>query len=81
MRNLLALLGFALVTFLALGWYLDWYRITPKASATAGHQGVEFDINKKKIGDDVSRGIKAGEDEIQKLTNKDGKPVPASAAR
>jgi hypothetical protein len=81
MRNLLALLGFALVTFLALGWYLDWYRITPKASATAGHQGVEIDINRKKIGEDVSRGIKVGEDKVHQLIDKDGKPVPASAPR
>jgi hypothetical protein len=81
MRNLLALLGFALVTFLIVGWYLDWYHITPKASATPGHVGWEADINKKKIGDDVNRGIKAGEDEVRKLTDKDGKPAPASTPR
>jgi hypothetical protein len=76
MRNLLALLGFALVTFLIVGWYLDWYHVAPKPSPTPGHQTWEADINKKKISDDVNKGIKAGEDEIHKLTDKDGKPVP-----
>ncbi|HEX4589422.1 MAG TPA: hypothetical protein VH120_05810 [Gemmataceae bacterium] len=78
MRNLLALLGFALVTFLIVGWYLDWYHVSPKASATSGHQGVEIDINRKKIGDDVNRGIKAGEEKVHELIDKDGKPVAAS---
>jgi hypothetical protein len=76
MRNLLALLGFALVTFLIVGWYLDWYHVTPRQTTAPGHQGLEIDVNRKKIGDDVNKGIKAGEDEIHKLTDKDGKPAP-----
>lgn len=79
MRNLLALLGFALVTFLVLGWYLDWYHVAPKASATSGQQGEEIIINKKKIADDVSRGIKAGEEKLQGV--KDGKPASTGVAR
>jgi hypothetical protein len=75
MRNLLALLGFALVTFLVVGWYLEWYHITPKTTATAGHRSVEIDINSKKIGDDVHKGVAAGEEKIQHLLDKDGKPI------
>ncbi len=75
MRNLLALVGFALVTFLAVGYYLDWYHITPKATATPGQQGEEIIINKKKISDDVNRGIKVGEEKVHELMDKNGKPL------
>jgi hypothetical protein len=80
MRNLLALLGFALVTFLAVGWYLDWYHITPKAGATPGHRSVQIDINAKKIGDDVHKGVTAGEEKVHELLDKDGKPIAKSAS-
>ena len=80
MRNLLALLGFALVTFLVVGWYLDWYHVTPKAGATPGHRSVEIDINSKKIGEDVHKGVQAGSEKIHDLFDKDGKPVAQPAA-
>jgi hypothetical protein len=73
MRNLLALIGFALVAFLAVGWYLDWYHVTPTAAATPGHRGVEIDINSKKIGEDVHKGVDAVEKKGQQLLDKDGK--------
>jgi hypothetical protein len=79
MRNLLALLGFALVTFLAVGWYLDWYHVTPKAGATPGHRSVEIDINSKKISQDVNRGVEAGQEKVHELLDKDGKPMAKSA--
>ncbi|HEY1375923.1 MAG TPA: hypothetical protein VGF55_03980 [Gemmataceae bacterium] len=79
MRNLLALLGAALVTFLAIGWYLDWYHITPRAGATPGHRSVEIDINSKKIGEDVHKGVEAVEQKGHQLLDKDGKPVAATA--
>jgi hypothetical protein len=73
MRNLLALLGFALVTFLVVGYYLDWYHVTPRASATNGHRTVEIDINSKKIGDDVHKGVEAVEKKGQDLLDKNDK--------
>jgi hypothetical protein len=81
MRNLLALLGFLVVTFLIVGYYLDWYHVTPKSANSTGHQAVEFDVNKKKIGDDINRGIKAGEEEFHKLTEKNDKSAGISAPR
>jgi hypothetical protein len=75
MRNLLALVAFALVTFLSVGWYLDWYHITPKDSATAGHRSIEADINAKKIGADVHKGVTAVEQKVQRFLDKDGKPI------
>src|SRR4051794_37032495 len=79
MRNLLAILGAALVAFLAVGWYLDWYHITPKAGATPGHRSVEIDINSRKIGADVHRSVEAGSEKVHELLDKDGKPVAATA--
>jgi len=73
MRNLLALLGFALVTFLGVGYYLDWYHITPKSAAAPGHQGVEIDIDRKKIGEDVHKGVEAVEKKGQNLLDKNDK--------
>jgi hypothetical protein len=73
MRNLLALLGFALVAFLGVGYYLDWYHVAPKASETTGHRTVEIDINSKKIGDDVHKGVEAVEKKGQDLLDKNDK--------
>ena len=80
MRNLLALIGFALVAFLVAGWYLDWYHITPKATATPGQQGEEIIINKKKIRDDVDRGIKVGGEKLHGLMDQNGQPVTTAPA-
>jgi hypothetical protein len=74
MRNLLALLGFALVTFLVVGWYLDWYHITPKTTAP-GQRSYQLDINSKKIGEDVHKGVEAVEKKGHELLDKDGKPT------
>jgi hypothetical protein len=80
MRNLLALLGAALVAFLGLGWYLDWYHVTPKTSPTAGHRSLEIDVNAKKIGEDVERGVKTGSEKLHGLIDGDKKPAPPAAA-
>ena len=55
MRNLLALLGAALVTFAIAGWWLDWYRVKTKPDA-AGHREVNIDINGPKIKEDLHKG-------------------------
>jgi hypothetical protein len=78
MRNLLALFGATLVVFLGLGWYLDWYRITPKPAA-AGHRGLEIDINSKKIGADVQQGVQAGSERLHDLFDGDKKPTTPAA--
>ena len=55
MRNILALLGFALLTFAAAGWYLDWYKVQ-STTTPDGHRHIDIDIHSKKIGDDLHRG-------------------------
>jgi hypothetical protein len=54
MRNLLAFLAALILTFLGLGYYLDWYRLGTKP-ASAGHREVTIDINTVKIGKDLEK--------------------------
>ena len=71
MRNLLALLGAGTLTFVGLGWYLDWYRVE-RQPAPAGHQRLQLDINPEKISQDVQAGIERGSDFIDSIRNKPG---------
>jgi hypothetical protein len=66
MRNLLAFLAAAGLTFAGLGWYLDWYKI--RSSPTpAGRQSINIDINSHKIGEDIHQGVRIGEDKLRGL--------------
>lgn len=55
MRNTLALIGAAVVTFGGLGWYLNWFKLetTP---APQGHRSLNIDIDTAKITEDLHRG-------------------------
>jgi hypothetical protein len=55
MRNLFALLGAALLTFVVVGWYLDWYKVKTEPDAS-GHREVNIDINGPKIKEDLHKG-------------------------
>lgn len=55
MRNLLALGGAALVIFLGLGWYLDWYRLK-SSTGDDGKQHISIDVNANKVTEDVGKG-------------------------
>jgi hypothetical protein len=68
MRNLLALLGAAILTILVVGWYLGWYNISSTPSNTSGHSKLEVDINSDKIGQDVKKGEQNVQDFIEKKT-------------
>jgi hypothetical protein len=55
MRNLLALLGAAVVTFAVVGWFLGWYSV----KATPGKDGqthVHIGLNTDKIKTDIDKG-------------------------
>jgi hypothetical protein len=75
MRNLLAFVAAALLTFVGLGWYLDWYKVTSGA-ASGGHRQVNIDINTDKIGEDFEKGGK----EVRKLLDRSGKNEDAGPA-
>lgn len=78
MRNLLALLAFAVLVFAGVGWWLDWYQIQSQ-TGLAGHQSLNIDINRSKISSDVRKGIEKLEEKKQTLQDHAqdaaGKPV------
>ena len=74
MRNLLAFIGGGVITFLGLGWYLDWYRIA-KQPAPAGYQRWQVDIDPKKIGDDAHKAIDRGSEIVDHLRDKQQDPA------
>lgn len=76
MRNLLALLGAALVTFAAVGWYLNWYSISNEPS-NQGRHSVHIDIDKDKIGKDLHKGGEKLHDALEKARSEDGKKKDA----
>ena len=55
MRNLLAFVAAAALTFAGVGWYLGWYQVQD-ISAAPGHKAVHIDIDGAKIGEDLHRG-------------------------
>lgn len=63
MRNLLALLGLALVVVGGLGWYLGWYKVKSEPTTSPGHHNVSIDIDTTKIGKDLHQ----GEEKLQKM--------------
>ncbi len=85
MRNLLAFLAAALLTFAGVGWYLDWYRIK-STPAPSGHHQLNIDVNRSKILEDVHKGVQKGEEKLHDLfdenqpadQSKPAKPAPPS---
>jgi hypothetical protein len=77
MRNLLAFVGGAVLTFAGVGWYLDWYKIKSDP-ALSGHQNVNIDLNRAKIIQDVNKGIHKSEEKLQGVLDKDSTPPDAS---
>jgi hypothetical protein len=78
MRNLLAFFAAAAITFVGLGWYLDWYQVRSQPGP-AGHHNVNIDFNKVKIAEDVHKGVQKGEEKLQKVLEKDATPSKDSA--
>ena len=56
MRNLLALIGLAVVLFFGLGWYLDWYSFAIQ-SREDGKKRIELDVDTNKIMTDTKSGV------------------------
>jgi hypothetical protein len=76
MRNLLAFLAAAVLTFLGLGWYLGWYTFHT-VPAGAGHHGYTIDIDAKKTENDVQQGVQKAAGEVKDLWKKAQTEQPA----
>jgi hypothetical protein len=80
MRNLLALLGLAVVLFLGVGYYRGWYDFQKTQTPTGS--SIHFDVHTKKIGEDVKRGGSAVGEKINDLMeNKPGEKSPPPPPR
>ena len=55
MKNLLAFLAAAVLVFLGVGWYLDWFHVFG-APSPSGHKAFSVDVNADKIESDVQKG-------------------------
>jgi hypothetical protein len=73
MRNLLALLGATVVTVVAVGWYLDWFRVRPAASGD-GHKNYNLQLNTTKIEEDIHKGTSKALDAIEKKVHEHQAP-------
>lgn len=71
MKNILALIGAAVVVVGGLGWYLGWYRLATEPS-NDGHRKIQIDVNTAKIRGDVQKGT----EKLQGALAKDGKAAP-----
>ena len=77
MRNLLALIGLAVVTVAGLGWYLGWYRLQTETTSP-GHRQIKIDVNTDKIAADVHKGEKKLHDALESETAPSAAPVAPS---
>jgi hypothetical protein len=55
MKNLLALVGLAVVGFGTAGWYLGWYNVATQKDAQ-GHTHVELEVDSSKVQHDLQQG-------------------------
>lgn len=53
MRNLLALIGLAVVGFGGVGWYMGWYKLSV-ARTTDGNLQINTTVDTKKAGDELA---------------------------
>ena len=67
MKSLCAFVGGALLTFLGLGWYFNWYTIAKTPGKEPGHTSISIDLNGKKINDDTSKAGKAVSEKIHNV--------------
>lgn len=78
MRNLLALIGFAVVLFLGVGYARGWYDFEFVTDSN-GRVKVSGDIDGKKIKEDGNTGLEKAGNAINNLTHKNGSASQAPA--
>jgi hypothetical protein len=76
MRNLLAFVGAAVLTFAGLGWYLGWYKLEAAPSSNPGHETVNVDIDAKKVGSDLRHAEQTLHHDLQQVTHADTAKSP-----
>jgi hypothetical protein len=79
MRNILALIGAAVLVFAVLGWYFGWYQLGTEPAAD-GHRKINVGVDPEKIVKDVEK----AEQKVGNLITNDTKgttvtPTPSTA--
>lgn len=74
MRNILALVGAATLTFLVVGWYLGWYQIS-SLPGPGGKQSLSVQVHPGKVAGDVEKAVERGGEVVDSLRDK-SKPAP-----
>jgi hypothetical protein len=54
MKNMLALIGLVVVSFLGIGWYCEWYKVGAEP-ASNGQRRINVDLNTKEIAEDLTK--------------------------
>ena len=79
MRNLLALIGLAVVALAAIGWYCEWYKLTVTRDQS-GQPEIKTTVNTEKVADDSSAFFKRMEQLVtDKVRSGEQKPEPSTA--
>lgn len=79
MKNLLALIGLAVVGFAGLGWYLGWYKLSV-AKTDDGKLQIKADVDTQKFQDDSGTFFKNAATVIGKKLENSGDPKDAKGA-
>ncbi|QEL15707.1 hypothetical protein [Limnoglobus roseus] len=82
MRNLLALLGLALVLFFGIGYFRGWYTFN-FATGTDGKTNISIGVDRTKVGGDLEDWRKTAGEKIDQLktTKTDGQVQPAGGTQ
>ena len=75
MRNILALIGAAVLVFAVLGWYFGWYQLGAEPAAD-GHRNINLNVNPQKIAND----LKKGEQKVSDIITNETKGTSVSPA-
>jgi hypothetical protein len=77
-RNLLALVGLAVIGFGGAGWYLGWYKLS-YARTPDGQLQINTTVNTKKAEDDLSEKLRSAGSAISNNVEHVAKDAKASA--
>ncbi len=84
MRNLFALIGFAVVTFAVVGWYCGWYQLSVSTNSS-GQTEIKTVVHTQKVADDSTaffQGLgKLIQDKMAKGTDKGTDPAAGPATK
>ena len=77
MRNLLALVGLAVVGFAGAGWYLGWYKVGQQTDAQ-GHPQLQIQVNPTQVQSDLKKAEQRVLDAAQKIQGSGNPQQPST---